>query len=283
MEAEALKKLYSEAMFSALAALWDQTAMGRRLDMLVEKHWHDKRATSRNPLVRAGEKYFSQNDEDGITLEILRRIGRDAGAFAELGVGNGLENNTLILLMSGWRGVWIGGEELGFNLPKDSAKLRFYKEWITAESCLNHLADGLRGLGATGLDYLSIDLDGNDLYVAQKILSSGLRPAVVVLEYNSKFPPPIRWSIAYDPNHQWRNDDYHGASLQACIDALAAVEYRLVACNITGSNAFFVRREFDAAFHDIPEDPAKLFVPADYNWFIRRGHLPSPRTIERFL
>jgi len=50
---------------------------------------------ARNPLNRFGAKYFSQTDEDGITLEIVRRIGIRGGTFAELGVGDGLENNAL--------------------------------------------------------------------------------------------------------------------------------------------------------------------------------------------
>ena len=51
-----------------------------------------------NPLNRFGLKCFSQTDEDGITLEILRRIkSLGKGVFAEFGVGDGTENNTLIL------------------------------------------------------------------------------------------------------------------------------------------------------------------------------------------
>ena len=38
-------------------------------------------------------KHFSQSDEDGITLEICRRLGLGGeSTFFEIGVGNGLEN-----------------------------------------------------------------------------------------------------------------------------------------------------------------------------------------------
>src|SRR6516225_11835412 len=64
-----------------------------------------------NPLNRFGKKCFSQSDEDGITLEILRRIGvLESGVFAEFGVGDGTENNTLILAALGWKGFWVSGE-----------------------------------------------------------------------------------------------------------------------------------------------------------------------------
>jgi hypothetical protein len=79
-----------------------------------------KMAAHPNPLTRKGCKYFSQNDEDGILLEIFRRIdngGDTKKAFIEFGVGNGLENNSLILLMQGWRGFWAGGEDLAFTIP----------------------------------------------------------------------------------------------------------------------------------------------------------------------
>ncbi|MBI2751816.1 MAG: hypothetical protein HYX43_21400, partial [Burkholderiales bacterium] len=67
--------------------------------------------SARNPLLAFGAKHYSQNDEDGVIEEITRRvIGNRPGTFLELGVGNGLENNTLNLLAKGWRGAWLGGE-----------------------------------------------------------------------------------------------------------------------------------------------------------------------------
>jgi len=280
-----LKQTQFEATFGALATLWNQAAMDRRLDMLVEWYWAEKRAASPNPLVKAGQKYFSQSDEDGITLEILRRIGGSPGTFVEFGAGNGLENNTLILLMNNWKGVWFGAEDLRISLPDDNSKLKFSKTWITAENCVAIMSRGLDHLGTSSFDFLSIDLDGNDLYVADAIIRSGARPSVIVVEYNAKFPPPIKWSIKYDPQHRWTGigDDYQGASLQAFIDLFADAGYRLVGCNVTGTNAFFVARELENKFSDVPDDAATLFYPADYNWFVRRGHGTSPKTIERFL
>ncbi len=47
---------------------------------------------------------FSQSGEDGILGEIFRRIGTTERRFVEIGVGNGLENNTAYLLAQGWHG-----------------------------------------------------------------------------------------------------------------------------------------------------------------------------------
>src|SRR5689334_5694165 len=84
-------------------------------DLLIRAAWEYSESVAKNPLNRFGAKYFSQADEDGITCEIVRRLGIKNGIFAEFGVGNGLENNTLILLANGWRGFWVGGQDLAFN------------------------------------------------------------------------------------------------------------------------------------------------------------------------
>jgi hypothetical protein len=271
-----------QSLVAALWQFWQATAMHRRLDMLVEQYWAAKRERLGNPLLRCGEKYFSQHDEDGILLEICRRIGLRHGVFVEIGVGNGLENNTLVLLMNGWHGVWLGAEPLAFEVP-DAGPLLFQQSWVTRENCCDLVNHGLAALGRGPANVLSIDIDGNDLYVAEALLRSGVTPDIVICEYNAKFPPPIRWSIRYDPDHSWDGTDYQGASLQALADVFAASDYRLVACNITGSNAFFVRNRHASRFEDVTTSIEALFVPADYNWFFGRGHAPSPRTIARFL
>ena len=81
-----------------------------------------------NPLNQYGKKCFSQTDEDGITLEILRRINcLESGIFAEFGVGNGTENNTLILKALGWKGFWVGGEDLAFEIKQPREFFSYFK------------------------------------------------------------------------------------------------------------------------------------------------------------
>jgi hypothetical protein len=271
-EIERLQQAIAEAVY--LVANGTQFAV-------IEQYWARKRDASTNPLVKCSAKYFSQNDEDGILLEICRRMDLKGGVFVELGVGNGLENNSLILLMHGWRGVWLGGEALAFEVP-ENAPLLFQQSWITRENCQELVAHGLAALGESRVDMLSVDIDGNDLHVLEKLLQGGLAPDIVVVEYNGKFPPPVRWAIRYDAEHVWDLSDYQGASLQSFADVLEKFGYRLIACNLTGSNAFFVGKAHTARFADVPTDIGALFVNADF-MSVPRGHRASPRTIVRFL
>jgi hypothetical protein len=236
-----------------------------------------------NPLNRFGRKCFSQTDEDGITLEILRRLGRlEGGVFAEFGVGDGMENNTLILAALGWKGFWVGGEALRFRVAERTpARFCHLREWITLDNVTALARRGLGAIGADQLDVVSLDLDGNDFYFLERLLTDGIRPKLYIVEYNAKFPPPVAFKIAYDPQHTWKEDDYFGASLASLRDLFARFSYRLVCCNSqTGANAFFVDEAHGGAFSDVPADIDRLYVGPRYVLPERHGYPPSARTIE---
>jgi hypothetical protein len=239
-----------------------------------------------NPLNRFGTKAFSQSDEDGITLEILGRIGAlESGVFAEFGVGDGTENNTLILAALGWKGFWVSGEDLKFELEARSRRrFSYLRDWITLENIEALARRGLSEINATSLDLISLDLDGNDIYFVEKILASGLRPRVFIVEYNGMFPPPVKFQIAYDPSHRWAGDDYFGASLASFLELFERFSYRLVCCNSqAGTNAFFVDSIHAEAFSDVPNDIRQIFVEPRYFGYPTLRHRKSLRTISSIL
>lgn len=254
-------------------------------DLVLFDQSQSRRAAHPNPLNRAGRKCFSATDEDGITLEILRRIGRlDDGVFAEFGVGDGTENNTLILAALGWKGFWIGGQDLAVD-PGGNPRFAYQKAWITAENILELSRSCLRRIDAATVDVVSLDLDGNDIYLVEKLLTAGLRPKLFIVEYNGKFPPPVRFQIAYDPSHVWRSDDYFGASLASFAALFAGFDYRLVCCNShSGSDAFFVEAAWAERFADVPTDIGELYAEPRYFLYGGYGQHPtSPRTVAQIL
>ncbi len=263
-------------MTNGVMALRD-VVLGQTSDALRNGH--------SNPLSRFGAKCFSQTDEDGITLEILRRMKAERGYYAEFGVGNGLENNTLILAACGWKGFWVGGETLAFSLTK-SPKFHYQKEWITRENVTGLADTGLShfNIDRGALDVISLDLDGNDIYFVEELLSSGFSPKLFIVEYNAKFLPPVRFKIPYDPKHQWQRDDFFGASLMSFVDLFDRFGFRLVCCNAhTGGNAFFVRHEFAALFPEVPQDVRDIYVPPRYVLFHAHGHRSSPTVVQQIL
>jgi hypothetical protein len=237
-----------------------------------------------NPLNGFGKKCFSQTDEDGITLEILRRINNNQnGVYVEFGVGDGTENNTLILAALGWKGFWVGGEDLQFNANDiDKKQFAYFKEWITRENISSLAKKGLMEIDANGVDVISLDLDGNDIYLAEELLNGNFRPKLFIVEYNSKFPPPVEFQITYDPQHAWKGDDYYGASLSSFNRLFNKFNYKLVCCNShTGSNAFFIDASFAELFSDVPANINQLYVGPRYHLYANYGHSKSIKTIKR--
>jgi hypothetical protein len=254
-------------------------------DLVLLDHNRQIQQAHPNPLNKFGKKCFSSTDEDGITLEILRRMNcLHHGVFAEFGVGNGTENNTLVLAALGWKGFWVGGEALSFQVNAQNPRFCYSKNWITRENIAGLAKEGLAKIGEKTIDVLSIDLDGNDFYFIEELLANSHKPKLIILEYNAKFPPPIEFKVEYDAHRGWAGDDYFGASLTSFAKLLAKFNYRLVCCNShTGSNAFFIDASFSEAFSDIPTDINLIYVEPRYYLYHGFGHRPSLTTIKQII
>ena len=261
----------------------------RHLDMLMLRHWDKKIEKTKNILNKSGRKFYSQSDEDGILMEILNRLQIKKGTFLEVGVcglnsNNGTENNTIILLMMGWNGVWIDGVDLDLKLS-DKGKLKFIKKFLNKENCLETLDNVVEQSKINKKDFnvISVDIDGMDFYITETILKNGFEPDCFIVEYNGKFPPPIIYNMPYKENYVWKGGDEVGSSIQFWVNFFKKFNYQLVCCNITGTNAFFVNNKHSEKFNDIPEDINQIFYPPDYNWFTQTGHQASIETIEYFI
>jgi hypothetical protein len=262
------------------------TAIDDLRDLAILQQTRVLQTEHQNPLNRFGRKCYSQSDEDGITVEILRRMGHlEGGVFAEFGVGNGMENNTLVLAALGWSGFWVGGEELQFSMNDNpSKKYAYLREWITRVNVLELAKLGLSRIGADRADVVSVDVDGNDIYLVEELLNGGVRPKLFIVEYNAKFFPPIRFQIAYDSAHQWAEDDYFGASLSSFHDLFSSRGYRLVCCNShSGANAFFVDEQYSNCFADVPAEVSALYAEPRYYLYRHFGHKPSVLSVSKIL
>lgn len=233
-----------------------------------------------NPFVKYGKKCFSQADEDGLLIEIIRRIEIENGTFVEFGCGDGRQNNSLILLALNWRGIWVGGQDLVIN-TLNSKRLRFFKSWVTLDNILETYKSGVEALAIKDIDLVSMDLDGNDLYFIEELLSNGVAPKIFIAEYNGKFPPPVKFTIEYDAAHTWKSDDYTGASLSSLVELFEKYDYKLICCNAaTGVNAFFVKNKYAPLFPEVPNNIEEIYSKPFYFEFRKYGHHISERTLE---
>jgi hypothetical protein len=97
------------------------------------------------------------------------------------------------------------------------------------------------------IDFLSIDIDGDDYYVLASL--EKLRPRVVCCEYNPTIP--FHMSLVGE-----RGTDF-GCSARALTELAVIKGYKLVA--VTTFNCFFVRNDLAGSFSEYQTDPKSLF------------------------
>jgi hypothetical protein len=88
---------------------------------------------------------------------------------------------------------------------------------------------------------LNLDIDSYDLYIINELLSAKFRPSIISMEINEKFPPPIYFTVTYDPSHFWQGDHFFGCSLTAAADTVKKHGYILESLQF--NNAVFVRQD----------------------------------------
>lgn len=187
------------------------------------------------PLGSFKRNVYSQNGEDGVLAELLRRLGITSGTFVEFGAWDGIHlSNTRHLFDQGWGGVYIESDPVRFaalvsNYAGALDRVQLVHVTVTpfGESSLDRILS--RAKVPRCFDVLSIDIDSFDLQVWDSVTEYS--PAIVVIEVNSGVPEGV---------HQVHGPGAQGASLCSMVELGASKGYAL-ACHI--GNAIFVRED----------------------------------------
>jgi len=214
-------------------------------DILIEflREWC--RVDSQCVLNQNEWQLFSQSGEDGLLQAILQDIGQVPNFCVEFGAGDGRWCNTSLLLTQGWRGFWIEADKEKYKKIASLA-VRFDGRLAVKHATVN-IENVNRLLSNVPHDFgvLSIDIDGNDYHVLEAIDKS---PAIVIIEYNGRFPPGFEWVMPYKPDYVYDDGKLFGASLHSLMKLAEKKGYCLVATTLSGVNAFFVREDLAGAF-----------------------------------
>lgn len=260
----------------------------RRVLQLLEAVLHGQRRTHQRQLVLAGlaleharrgvvlpkpEQWefsvFSQFGEDGMLAYILDHLdGPVAQRFVEFGVESYQEANTRYLVLTrNWEGlVMDGGHRHVEAIRADEVSWRHRLNAVCAFIDRDNINGLIGRAGFAGeLGVLSVDIDGNDYWVAQAL--NCVTPAVIVVEYNALFGSTAAVSIPYKADftrtRAHHSNLYWGCSLGAWHHLLHARGFELVGCNSAGNNAFFVRANRLGA-NLKPLSAAEAFQPARF-------------------
>jgi hypothetical protein len=193
---------------------------------------------------------FSQNGEDGI-IDILREnMSSHDKYFIEIGSADGIDNNSSWLLFTqGYSGIMIDGNS---NLIERAIRvvssygigLRILNIFITVSSIIK-----LKNISKTlNPDLISLDIDGNDYFIAEELFLQGFRPKIFVVEYNSAFGSSDSITIKPDDNFQYLNQHssglYYGVSISGWKKLFNRYGYKFITVDSKGVNAFFVDPQY---------------------------------------
>jgi len=129
---------------------------------------------------------YSQNGEEGILQEVLKRLKLETGHAVEIGANNGiwLSNTAWLIKENGFTGLMV---EADYDLWEQCCK-----NWAgnnkVKSTCSMANPSNINAFVDETCDVLSIDVDGIDYQIFQALEA---KPKVVIIEIDSSIPPDV--------------------------------------------------------------------------------------------
>lgn len=188
---------------------------------------------------------FSQYGEDGITEEILRRLGISSGTCVEFGATDGvsISNTAFLWAKKGWKGVLVECNESYFKALADMVDGYECKTVLamvspTGEDSIESILKK-ENVNFNDVKVMSVDIDGDEYHILKDL--SSLKPPLLIVEYNPTIPPEMTVVS--------KEGSGFGSSSRALSDLASKMGYKLVA--MTTNNCFFVDSRFSDKFSDL--------------------------------
>ncbi len=189
-----------------------------------------------------GYNVYSQNGEDGIIEEIIRRlrIDKNKNKFCvEFGAWDGMYlSNTFNLINKGWKGIYIEGDEKKYQDLLKTSKIypnitpvnKFVSINPKSKNSLDLILKNYKI--PRDFEILSIDIDSFDLEVWLSLYE--YKPKIIIIEINSTYPPGIiKW-------HSGKYNNSRGNSFSATLKVGIDKGYSLI-CHC--GNMIFLRND----------------------------------------
>lgn len=170
---------------------------------------------------------YSQYGEECYLRHIFDNVGTTNKYFVDLGANDGLWlSNTRLFKEKGWDGLLVDGKQFEGVV----------QSFITKENILKTLKDNNV---PKEFDLLSIDIDGNDYWILDKVLTK-YSPRVIISEYNSEHTDCK--TIKYDPKFEFRANDYYGYTFKAGLK-LAEKHGYIIIHQSSNLNLYYLRKD----------------------------------------
>ena len=196
---------------------------------------------------------YSHLNEQSIINKYLNTLSLESRYCVDIGASDGLSmSNTYALFKDGWCGLAIE-----FDTKKFSSLASSYVNFpnVNLSKCMVTPPNILSLLEANNVpekfEFLSLDIDGYDYFVLEQILGK-YRPKLICTEINEKIPPPIKFTVKWDPSYIWGVDHFYGQSISQLHILAAKHQYALVELHY--NSAFLIPIEYSPNVSLTPEE-----------------------------
>ena len=148
------------------------------------------------PQVLQGRRFgvLSQNEEDGIQLALISAARPKTRRFIEIGCGSNGGNSGFLASELGWHGLMIDADSE--RVRKASGRFAAHATCICSTVDRQNVNALISESGFDDeIDFLSIDIDGNDYWIWEAL--EACRPRIVAVEYNSLLGPDRALVVPY--------------------------------------------------------------------------------------
>jgi len=184
------------------------------------------------------------SEEEPITSNYLSTLPIQNTYCVDIGAQDGVEGSqTLGLFKRGWEGLAVEYDPTIFAVLADLYK-RFDKvQLVRTQVTPDNVVSILRSCSCPAeVGFLSLDIDSYDHFILDQILSA-FRPTLICAEINETVPPPLLFTVTYDPAHVWQGDHFQGQSISKCYQLCLKHGYEIVELHY--NNLFMVPREIN--------------------------------------
>jgi len=162
------------------------------------------------------------------------------------------------------------------KLPKNCVVAR---EMVSPDNIMPLIQEQI---GTKDITFLDLDIDGYDFFVLQSILKETC-PYIIMAEINEKIPPPIKFTVKYEPEYWWDSSHFFGMSTSKFYELIEKHEYDVVGLHF--NNIFAIRKDknisalphllVDEAYNNGYKNPRMTGNATDFNYNRSVDHLLS--------
>jgi len=208
-------------------------------------------------LNRNAVKNFSNLDEQASIFKYVNELKVQNNFCVDIAASDGITmSNTYALFRSGWEGLAVEHDADKFSKLSRATKkfsgVQLANRKVTPLNIISLLSDNNV---PEKFGFLNLDIDGYDYFVLEQILGN-FRPMLICAEINEKIPPPLKFTVKWDPQYSWNEDHFYGQSISQLHLLCIRFKYSLVELHY--NNAFLIPREINIYPELSPEEAYRV-------------------------